>query len=294
MRADRRTYAREYAQRKRDARFAAERRTAHRCPKRWGKHPCGGPLTTTTDGHGGTITTCAWCERHARGLCLECPRPVVGRAKRCPEHLRIERSRAGKRYLERHGERARARNRELYMRPEPRARRNAYKRAWRKLHPDLVKQQKRRVALRQPQHVLDYMRRYRAKHREHYRRTQLARYYQLHPVRPDTRCEVCGGDVGWSGTGRPAKRCDAHVPPCIRRAREERRTARVVAATEQPVRRVRVPKGITITGEGTHRCCVPGCTSVLQGRTKKCMICAAKDRVIAQIQLAGTTRRRST
>lgn len=294
--ASRRLYQRDYARRTRERRFAAERLTADRCPKRWGKHPCGGPLHTTTDRIGRTLVLCAWCERHALGLCLECPQPVIGKAKRCPACQVIERARAVARYRARHHDRVCAREREFYMRPAVRAARNEYKRAWRKLHPEKVRAQKRRAALRQPQHVLDYMRRYRARYREHYRSLELARYYRLHPVRPDPHCVRCGEPIAWAGRGNPPKRCDRCVPRCILRLREagrERRRLAVAGAPERPrvLRTPRRPRTTYILGDGTHRCCGAGCRALLEGRVKKCASCKARARYAAAESMAILARR---
>jgi hypothetical protein len=277
----------------RQARLARERLTAQRCPKRWGRYECSGPLRTVTDELGRTVVRCDWCDRKARGLCLECPNSATGKSRRCDRCKQLERGRAGKRHRLTHHDRICARERELYMRPAVRAARNGYKRAWRKLNREKVRAQKRRAALRQPQHVYDYMRRYRAKHREHYRRMELARYYRLHPRRPAPHCERCGASIDWSGIGRPAKRCDRCVPPCIRRQREARRAAAALAPTSPPPRRIRAPATTYILGDGRHRCYGAGCRETLEGRTKKCQACKDRDRALALAVVAPSIARLS-
>lgn len=277
--------------RQRRARLERERLTAQRCPKRWGRFACGGPLRTSTDELGRTVLRCEWCDRKARGLCLECPNPVTGKSRRCDRCKQLERCRAGKRHRSRHHDRICARERELAARPAVRAARKLYKRAWRKLHPDLVRAQKRRAALRQPARVLSYIKRYRAKHREHYRRIKLARYYRLHPQRPHLGCEKCGGPVPWSGRGRPPKRCDRCVFPCLRRQREARRAAAAAVAPTSPApRKVRAPASTYVLGDGTHRCYGAGCRQVLEGRTKKCQGCKERDRALAVLALSLARR----
>lgn len=281
-----------WARRRREGRLQVARRTAARWPKRWGVHPCGGPLRVTTDGDGRTLIVCAWCERHDRGLCVECPRRIVGRAKRCPACQRTERNRAAARHRATHHEAVCARQRELYARPAVRRKHNTYKRAWRKLNPEKVRAQKRREHLRQPKRILRYMARYRARHREHYRRMQLARYYRLHPRRPDPRCVECGAPIPWEGRGHPPKRCDGCVPLCVLRLREAGRARR--AATAPPVpprpRPLRPPPTTYILGDGRHRCLGRGCRTVLEGRTKKCSACKARDREDAVAVLASVSR----
>jgi hypothetical protein len=284
--AARRAYSRRHARLKRERRFASQRLGAERCPKRWGKHACDGPLRTATDGNGRTVVTCAWCERHAQGLCVECPRSVVGRSKRCPTCKAVEAHRARIRYYRRHRGELLARSRVALaaLMPVERARRNALKRIWRQLHPDKVRAEKRREMLRQPKHVYAYMRRYRAEHREHYRRLELARYYRLHPRRPDPHCEKCGKPItGWLRHGRPPKQCDACVFPCILRQREARRAAAAERALPPALpRKLRAPRTTYILGDGRHRCCGTGCHATLEGRTKKCGACKAHDRAAAE------------
>src|SRR5438270_928209 len=84
--ADRRTYAREYARQRREAKLSALQRTSTTCPRQQGTGRCGGLLETIILEGGRTRIMCPLCERRKRGICRDCPRPVegqVGRAIRC-------------------------------------------------------------------------------------------------------------------------------------------------------------------------------------------------------------------
>lgn len=286
---DPRTYQRLYARRRRERELQSLRLRATMCPKRWGKYPCGGPLETRIDRViGKTLVVCLWCERHARGLCQDCPKPVIGRARRCPNCKIEEARRARARYVARHHDVILARLKTHYWNdPGIRERRIAYKRLWRKANAEKVKAQKRRESLRQPLRSRQYMARYRARYREHYRQLELARYYRLHPRRPDPHCATCGARIPWDGRGRPMKRCDACVFPCVRRRREAARPRRAAPMTENPapVPRIRYPRSTYALADGTHRCVSPGCEAVLEGRQKKCDRCKERDETEATLVL---------
>lgn len=97
-------------------------------------------------------------------VCQLCDEPVVGKPKvalYCEAHRVERRKRAVRkwlakqevqpwqRYAERNREKLRAKARATYQKnPEERARRNEYKRAWRKLNREKVRAQKERAALR--------------------------------------------------------------------------------------------------------------------------------------------------
>lgn len=117
-------------------------------------------------------------ERRRAGICQRCDEPVVGKPKvalYCEAHRvearaeveRRHREKVGDKhertYRERHAEELRQRARESYQNdPEVRARRNAYKRAWRKLNRDKVRAQKERSYRRRKIQFADYLEQYQA------------------------------------------------------------------------------------------------------------------------------------
>lgn len=276
MTPDRRLYARRYAQMRRDKKLAARMVGAVVCPKRYGPGICGGKLHTITDDIGRSHIVCEWCERKRRGLCRECSQPVRGRSLRCEAHKEVARARQVEASKDRHRDEVNARARAAYQgNPAVRERRNAYKREWRRANPEKVKAYKRAEALRQNKNRARYHERWRKRHRIHLREVARARYYALHPRRPAPVCAKCGKDVPYGGTGRPPKRCDRCVPPCIRKLRRKaRREAAKRAAAIGPERgRLRRPPVVLALGDGTHRCLGVGCAERLTGRVKKCGRC---------------------
>lgn len=198
-----------------------------RCPIRH----CGGWLEFTVGRLGQTISSCPRCERRRRGICRDCPRPVegaIGKSLRCAT-CKLEADRANMRRYERANreERLRRARERLAQHPEQRERHNRKRAAWRKAHPDRVRLQKRREALRQSPKRLAYYTRYNAARREEKRAAARRRYYELHPVRPSCRCIDCGERVRWtSGLGRPPKRCDRCCSPSeLRRRRRQAEAA---------------------------------------------------------------------
>lgn len=273
MAFDRRSYQRQYATRKREKRFAAERlrATDNRCPKRRGRRACGYPLRTVVDVLGRIHAICDRCERHKRRICADCPKPTVGRSLRCEEHKNAAVRVALERYKREHHEEILVRARRRYQEnDELRARRNAYKRARRQLHPEKVRAEKRREGLRQPAYSKRYHARYREKHREWLREMARKRYYAAHPRRPTPTCS-CGATIPWHGRGRPPKTCNACVPPSIA-SRRKPVVPRELAPAPAKVRR---PRRVLANGDGTHRCVT--CDARLTGMQKKCESCKARD-----------------
>jgi hypothetical protein len=194
---DRTAYNREYARRRRAARVALLNAGAATCQASRGRDArCGGVLTTTTDGNGGTVTICPLCERKRRGCCRECGRPVagqVGKALRCAYHAEIERARASERCRLRDPERHRRGARRVYQRDaEKRRKRNEYKRAWRKANPEKVKAYKRREALTQNPRRLAYHQKRRDRERTELATRERARYHGVVELRTcvTPRCDI--------------------------------------------------------------------------------------------------------
>jgi hypothetical protein len=50
-----------------------------RCPT----YRCGEIMDPSTDGNGRTVWTCRLCERTKAGICIDCPRVVAPRRRRC-------------------------------------------------------------------------------------------------------------------------------------------------------------------------------------------------------------------
>ena len=171
MTRDRRQYAREYARRRRAEQLAALNAGASTCQARLGMHGrCGGLLETITDGQGRTSLRCPLCERKRAGICRECGLPVAGqrgKALRCEHHMKVEHDRAWRRHRERDPEANRRASRRNYQRnAERRRQKNEYKRQWRLANREKVRAQKRRSALRNREHYLEYHRKRRERERE--------------------------------------------------------------------------------------------------------------------------------
>ncbi|HET8772050.1 MAG TPA: hypothetical protein VFM71_13785 [Gemmatimonadaceae bacterium] len=205
----RRAYARRHAAKCRAAKLAAANQHARTCTHREGPHGrCGGLLEDRVV-NGRVVRSCPRCARRKAGICRDCPRPVygqVGKALRCAACKARSVAMQTKKSEAAHRAEKRARARELWlaMPAEERERRAILKRAWRKAHPDKVKAQKRREALRQSPHARAYHQRYRE-----------ARKGQRSAVAMGHACLGCGE---WIPRGR-AKKCG----PCRQRTRDEAR-----------------------------------------------------------------------
>lgn len=177
-----------------------------------------------TDGHGQATSHCPACNRRRAGRCMDCGAPVRGRAWRCERHRELASKRASRASDIRNQEGRNAAERARYQRrrredPEAHRRSLERKRAWREANRARVKLHKRRGRLAGTngystrEKYLEYQNDYNAARREKKRQQELARYYRLHPERPDPRCVECGSPIPWTpGKGRPAKRCALHNP----------------------------------------------------------------------------------
>lgn len=283
----RRATGRRCAQRQRDRELARRNAGARTCQRREGRFGvCGGMLATDVDSLGRTVVRCERCERRRRGICRDCPARVygtVGRALRCARCAECATRESIRRSEQLHKEERRKRALEAYHADaERKARKLAYKRAWRKANPDKVRAQKRREALAQGAHRLNWHRRYnrKKKRQESKRRWARARYYELHPDRPVPCCTICQHYIDWTpgpGKGRPPVRCDGCARPKEKLRRAERGVA-YVAVTEPPS-----GDWVPVIPERKPRTCLtPGCSTVVTGREKKCAACKRAEREIAQ------------
>lgn len=296
MTPERRRYNREYARRKRAERVARENASRTHCVARFGSGFCNGLLESRFDAIGRSVLVCPWCARKARGICRDCSQPVEGRvgtALRCARHKDEARRAQIAAHKIRNKDEIAARNRVRYHADaERKERKLEYKRAWRKANREKVRAQKRRESLRQSKRRLKYHERYRAKHRDHLREVARARYYRENPERPTPTCNGCGVEIPFTPPGRPMTRCDACVPACVRRQRQETRSRRAaLAAAQAPVevakpKRIRRPRTQRWLEGGHHLCAGEGCDVLLTGRKKKCARCKARELDLAQQLLA--------
>lgn len=191
---------------------------------------CGVVLEITTDGAGVVIDVCPKCSRTERGICRDCPNRVDGRALWCSSCKARRRLEAERRWMSDPENRSRknARHREYSKRPDRRERKRELRRAWYAEHPEAKRKHRRRYHLkRTPGYVAGYQRWNADPARQQKKRDQaLARYYALHPTRPDAKCIDCGRDTGWrpkkgGKSGAPPKRCFgcAPMPEVMRRIR---------------------------------------------------------------------------
>jgi hypothetical protein len=310
----RRRYSREYARRRRDQAFAGQLTTAHRCPKKTSKSTtCGSKLDTTIDLDGRTIVSCPKCERKRRGLCRGCSARVdgtIGKAlwcARCRHRANLESARRS--VARNHDQVLRAARAYYQTRPEVRAHRNEYKRQYRKLHPDKVREQKRRYI---EKHRTDpnsaynrYHRRYRAKYRLQKRELEIERLRVAPPARKTSpACTRCGKSTRWlpvhkGHAGRPWTVCSKCLYPGARAARKRNRRRALARAKEWLASlpkpgRIRRPPNVAVRGPGWERTCLtPGCDTVVTHRKKKCTKCRARDAQLAAAHLASVRGRRT-
>lgn len=285
-----------WAARRRAAKLARENANATFCQHRLGSFSCGGRLEDRVDRALGIVTRiCPKCERRKQGICERCPLPVygaIGRSKYCDTHFNQARREAIRRSQEIHGEARASRARaSLLADPVRRARKLEYKRLWRKANPDKIRKQKRRFALRQNRHNLEWHKQYNAKRRAAKADDSRERYRADNPI-PTPRCASCGRDIPWmgrtKGSGRPPRRCVFCMDKYqLRHAVKQwaATTDRELAAPVLPVKKVRPwkPKIPTrINAAGDRLCLTHGCKSVCTGRQKKCGPCLAGERVAAR------------
>lgn len=287
----RRRYQRDYARRRNAAKLAEKQRNSKTCLHRLGRYVCGGELETTVGEFGATVVRCVRCERRKMGICAHCLSRVcgtVGRSRYCRDHRKaVSRISARKSGLKNKAEKL-AKARSYYQdNPEVRARRNEYKRLYRKANPEKVRAQKRREVARQRKSYLEYHRRYNAQLKRQQEKRRMAKdaYYRDNPVRPSPKCVKCTAEIPWmplpgGRQGRPPKTCDACCSKydLARRQAVRARQAEAQAAPVKKRRRVKplrvqhpMPSRYAPTGE--RLCFTPGCDIVVTHRKKKCSKC---------------------
>lgn len=207
---DRRTYAREYARRKRNERWAAAAESETLCPRSLGNgHPCNYPLENRVVDRR-TVPFCAQCDRKARGICIDCKtEPVEGLARkalRCALCKKFERAAAEDRWRKRHPGKVRqqwrARKRRLLADPVKRADELSRKKAWRLANP--TRKKKYAKAYNRSESARAYQRAYRA--RKGAERASAERERLRRVRRGETVTHACVG-CGAAIAGRP-KKCE--------------------------------------------------------------------------------------
>ncbi|CAN5922084.1 hypothetical protein BH11GEM2_BH11GEM2_38260 [soil metagenome] len=304
----RRVYARNYARGRRDAALAARQGGELRCVRRFGPDGlCGARLELITDGNGGTITApCPKCERLRRGLCADCPARVegkIGRARRCAACKHRANTESVARHVARnHDEILAAARRSYQENDDVRRRRNEYKRAYRKAHPDKVRAQKQRYVEKHRDDPRSgyrrYHARYRRKHSAYYRQLENERSAEARALRVIPVCRTCGKKTGWEPAAsrlcRPWTKCMKCLFPCERKLRRRaiRERAKAIAADPNfvlPPKRVKVvkPRLVAERGPGHERLCVTeGCDIVVTHRRKKCTKCRRQEAELATAKIA--------
>lgn len=201
--------------------------TVARCEKSLGRRGrCGTVLVERIDGIGRMLFECPRCVRRAAGFCWQCGRPRSNDRARglyCSTCFAASYRESQKR-CEASAERKEKRGKYDRMRwldPEVRARKVETRRAWMAAHPEKVLEYKRREALNPTPRKKQRERWWNAQpERIQKKREQArARYYELHPTRPNPTCTGCARPITWSPPGRPPMRCDECVPPSIAKKR---------------------------------------------------------------------------
>lgn len=178
-------------------------------------------LDITIGGYGQTVVTCPGCERRRAHLCMECGRPVAGKAWRCPAHLKVRRLLNGRRHEKRNREDRRRQERRRWKRlpKAKRAAKNATKKMWRVAHPERVKAWKEQgrlagtygYASREKYLAAQAKQNARRAERKREQMRELAR--QQSPWRDkEPTCKECGAVITWNRVGRPRLRCTACQP----------------------------------------------------------------------------------
>jgi hypothetical protein len=179
---------------------------------------------------GSVVESCSRCARRRAGICRDCPQKVhgaIGKALRCEACNRRTRRANEKKHRSdpdvRRRLNAKARRRRIED-PSYAERRRAGSRTWTQKNPERKRLLNRRLLLSEGpsrERYLKTQRRHNAnpKRQAKKRAHALARYYELHPTRPDPHCAGCRGRLAWGGTGKPPKWCD----DCCRPAEKSRR-----------------------------------------------------------------------
>lgn len=323
LRERRRRSARLHRRRAFKAALARRNAQARRCQFGPAHMKCGALLEDRIDRRRGVVVRwCPQCDRRERGICRDCPSPVDGPVRKaiyCAACRERHRRASIRRYAAAHLAEGRAKSRNYYANdPERRERRNAYKRAYRKVHRDKTVRQKYRAGVRHNaarEKMLAYHRRYNAERQAAKALAAKLAYRDTHPL-PQPICRDCRRDIPFHVHGerisldhgtagmRPPSRC---IFCAVRRNKHEvraavarwiRRADREIAAGPPPKpKRVRpwTPRQ-RITrhnAAGERLCWTETCLTVVCGREKKCASCKAREAAeAAQVLVAHTGRGR--
>ena len=307
--------------------IALSRRNAHarRCQFGPAHMKCGALLEDRIDRQRGIVVRwCPQCDRRERGICRDCPAPVAGQVRKaiyCAA-CRDRHQRASiRRYTAAHLADVRAKARNYYANdPERRDLRNAYKRAYRKLHRDKTVRQKYRAGIRHNaarEKMLAYHRRYNAERRAAKALAAKLAYRESHPL-PQPICRDCRRDIPFHVHGerisldhgtagmRPPSRC---IFCAVRRNKHEVRAsvARWIRRADGEIAAGRPPKPKRVrpwtprqrstrhNAAGERLCWTETCVTVVRGREKKCAACKAREAAAAaHLLVAHTGRGRRT
>lgn len=313
--------------RRRSFAIVLARRNAHarRCQFGPAHMKCGALLEDRIDRQRGIVVRwCPQCDRRERGICRDCPAPVAGQVRKaiyCAACRDRHQRASMRRYTAAHLADVRAKARNYYANDnERRDRRNAYKRAYRKLHRDKTVRQKYRAGIRHNatrEKMLAYHRRYNAERRAAKALVAKLAYRESHPL-PQPICRDCRRDIPFhvhgerisldQGTAgmRPPSRC---IFCAVRRNKHEvrasvarwiRRADGEIAAGPPPKpKRVRPwtprQRSTRHNAAGERLCWTETCVTVVRGREKKCAACKAREAAdAAQLLVAHTGRGRRT
>lgn len=251
------------------------------CPVRHGpKATCGARLLETTDRLGRVAVSCPACDRRRRGICRDCPRPVagiVGRSLRCADcKVRFATECCTRNRVRHRDDINKRRRQQLRKRPDLRAKKNAYRKAYRLAHPEKVREWKRKEALKQDPRVLAAARLRNAELRKANAPRRRALWRQEHPA-PAPTCKHCTRAIPWDTRGAggislgPPPRycifCEARVrlPRLLQKIRHWTQRADTEPVVE------RLPDVLA----APRVCPTKGCRNRLLAKAKRCDACKA-------------------
>jgi hypothetical protein len=221
---------------------------------------------------------------------------MVGRSVRCAAHTKAFRDFSAQRYKDENREIVNEKAKVRAQHPEARERRKLYKKVRRLTQPEKIKREKRRALLRHNparERYLAHHRKLNAKRTRKLRKRAMALldYYRANPVRPVPTCKGCGGYLDWQPkpggrNGRPPSRCDGCCDT-YELKRRQRQGRSVVVVPEPPAAAYIPPLRVLERKIGPRTCMGEGCTTVMQGRAKKCEPCKARDVAEARTALAA-------
>lgn len=195
------------------------------------RRQCRTVLDVSTNGNGCVVTTCRRCDHQAAGRCWRCFAVRENRGARalfCDACREKNKAEANARHERSPQAKKNARRRDRQRRKTEH--RKAWRAAWLAANPDKVRAYKRRSALNPTPRKRERERYHNSRpERIEAKRAQArARYYELHPERPQPVCRGCSRPIAWQPPGRPPVRCDQCVPASV--SRKRRRPVATVGA----------------------------------------------------------------